>query len=51
MPRFIPPAIPVLKASPPRGENWLYELKLNGFRVQLHNADWSAAIYGRNSRD
>ena len=46
MSRFIPPAIPVLRSSPPKGENWLYELKLDGFRVQLHKADRSAAIYG-----
>src|SRR5262249_27234432 len=44
--RLIPPAIPVLRAPPPKGENWLYELKLDGFRVQLHKADKSAAIYG-----
>src|SRR5262249_34114938 len=43
--------IPVLRASPPKGENWLYELKLDGFRVQLHKADRSAGIYGENGGD
>jgi bifunctional non-homologous end joining protein LigD len=34
--RFIPPALPKLKASPPVGEGgWLYELKFDGYRVQL----------------
>ena len=35
--RFIPPALPKLKPSPPTGSNWSYEVKLDGFRIQLHN--------------
>ena len=30
------------------GEGWLYELKFDGYRVQLHKAGLSSAIYGRN---
>jgi bifunctional non-homologous end joining protein LigD len=48
---FIPPAQPRLKASPPTGENWQYEVKFDGFRVQLHKAGLSSAIYGRNGGD
>ena len=48
---FIPPALPRLKASPPSGEDWLYELKFDGYRVQLHKAGLSSVIYGRNGGD
>jgi bifunctional non-homologous end joining protein LigD len=48
---FIPPALPKLRASPPTGEGWLYELKFDGYRVQLHKAGLSSAIYGRNGGD
>ena len=48
---FIPPALPRLKASPPTGEGWLYELKFDGYRVQLHKAGLSSSIYGRNGGD
>ena len=49
--QFIPPALPKLKASPPKGEGWLYELKFDGYRVQLHKAGVSSLIYGRNGGD
>jgi ATP-dependent DNA ligase len=35
---FIGPALPKLRTSPPTGEGWLYELKFDGYRVQLHKA-------------
>ena len=49
--QFIPPALPKLKASPPTGEGWMYELKFDGYRVQLHKAGLSSALYGRNGGD
>jgi bifunctional non-homologous end joining protein LigD len=48
---FIPPAPPRLRASPPTDEGWLYELKFDGYRVQLHKAGLSSSIYGRNRGD
>jgi len=48
---FIPPALPKLRPSPPTGEGWLYELKFDGYRVQLHKAGVSSAIYDRNGGD
>jgi bifunctional non-homologous end joining protein LigD len=48
---FIAPAIPRLRASPPTGEGWLHEVKLDGFRVQLHKHSRSAIIYSRNGAD
>jgi bifunctional non-homologous end joining protein LigD len=48
---FIPPALPKLRASPPTGEGWLYELKFDGYRVQLHKAGFSSSFCGRNGGD
>jgi bifunctional non-homologous end joining protein LigD len=45
------PAIPRLRASPPTGEGWLHEVKLDGFRVQLHKHSRSVTIYSRNGAD
>ena len=33
---FIPPSVPKNAASPPLGEEWLHEVKFDGFRVQIH---------------
>jgi hypothetical protein len=42
---FIPPALPRLRASAPTGEGWLYELKFDGYRVQLHKDGFSSEVY------
>jgi ATP-dependent DNA ligase len=43
--RFIPPALATLRSSPPAGEHWQYELKFDGYRVQLHKTGGVATIY------
>jgi bifunctional non-homologous end joining protein LigD len=48
---FIPPALPKLRTSPPIGEQWQYEVKLDGFRAQLHKAGHFATIFGKNGGD
>jgi ATP-dependent DNA ligase len=48
---FIRPDLPKLRASPPTGDGWLYELKFDGYRTQLHKAGLSSAVYGRNGGD
>ena len=49
--RFFPPAWPTLLPSAPTGERWIYELKFDGYRVQMHKAGQTAAIFGRNGGD
>ena len=49
--QFILPALPRLRPSPPIGENWCYEVKLDGFRAQLHKAGRAATIFGKNGGD
>ena len=36
--RFIPPAVPVAKLALPRGDAWLHEPKLDGWRLQAHKS-------------
>ncbi|HEX9933092.1 MAG TPA: DNA ligase D [Allosphingosinicella sp.] len=35
MPTFVPPMLPTLVDAPPEGEEWLHELKYDGFRTQI----------------
>jgi bifunctional non-homologous end joining protein LigD len=49
--RFIPPAVPVLKASSPRGPEWLHEVKFDGWRLQIHKNEHAAKLYSRRGID
>jgi bifunctional non-homologous end joining protein LigD len=46
-----PPALPKLRTSPPTGDAWQFEVKFDGYRVQLHKAGLSSAMYGKNGGD
>ena len=35
-PGFIPPMLATPRSSPPVGENWLHEIKFDGYRLQAH---------------
>ena len=48
---FIEPCIPVLKAEPPVGPNWIHEVKFDGWRVQIHSTAGIIQIYSRNGND
>jgi len=37
-PAFIPPCEPTLRDRLPKGEGWLYEVKFDGYRMQVHKA-------------
>ena len=36
LPAFIPPQLASEAAAPPAGEQWVHELKLDGYRIQAH---------------
>jgi len=36
MPGFLPPELASSVDEPPEGEDWLHELKLDGYRIQIH---------------
>ena len=48
---FIPPAVPILKPRPPKGDGWLHEIKFDGYRVQLHMHRGQVTIYSKNGSD
>jgi bifunctional non-homologous end joining protein LigD len=48
---FIVPSAPVLKQRPPKGPNWIHEVKFDGWRAQLHKDGDEVTIFSRNGRD
>src|SRR5215471_15277572 len=49
--RYVPPAAPTLRSAPPRGEQWLHEVKFDGWRIQLHKQGRSAAAFTKNGHN
>jgi bifunctional non-homologous end joining protein LigD len=49
--RYLPPAAPTLRSAPPRGDQWLHEIKFDGWRIQLHKHGRSAAAFTKNGHD
>jgi bifunctional non-homologous end joining protein LigD len=58
-PGFIPPQLALTAAQPPETDAWLHELKLDGYRIQIHVRETksrgqrvrSAALLTRNGSD
>lgn len=48
---FIVPSSPVLKSSPPSGDEWIHEVKFDGWRLQLHKVGDTIALFGRRGSD
>jgi ATP dependent DNA ligase domain len=46
--RFIKPQLATLKAKAPKGDQWLHEIKYDGYRVQLHLNSGTKKVYTRN---
>jgi hypothetical protein len=44
--QFTPPALSTLRSSPPTGEQWQYEVKFDGFRIQIHKLGLAVALFG-----
>lgn len=51
MPGFIKPQLATLKATAPRGSQWLHEIKYDGYRVQIHLNKGKRKVYTRNGLD
>lgn len=47
----IVPSAPVLRSSPPTSNEWIHEVKFDGFRVQLHKDGDEIIIFSRNGHD
>src|SRR5690606_7224989 len=48
---FIAPQLATLVKAPPEGEEWLHEMKLDGYRMLCRVADGKARMLSRNGRD
>ncbi len=51
MPGFIKPQLATLKSKAPKGEQWLHEIKYDGYRVQVHVNAGRKKVYTRNGLD
>lgn len=51
IPGYIEPCDPTLRESPPRGSDWVYEIKADGYRAQLHLDDGDIKVYSRTGLD
>src|SRR5712671_6992300 len=51
MPGFIKPQLATLKAKAPSGDQWLHEIKFDGYRVQVHLDKGRKRVFTRNGLD
>ena len=51
MPGFIKPQLATLKSRAPKGDQWLHEIKYDGYRVQVHLNSGRKKVYTRNGLD
>jgi len=51
MPGFIEPQLATLKAKAPQGEQWIHEIKYDGYRVQVHLNSGRKKVFTRNGLD
>ena len=51
MPDFVQPQLATLVAEPPSGDEWLHELKFDGYRLLCHVAGKQIRFWTRNQKD
>lgn len=51
MPEFLPPQLATLVEKPPAGEEWLHELKFDGYRMLCFLSRGKAKFLSRNGKD
>jgi bifunctional non-homologous end joining protein LigD len=51
LPKFIPPEAATLTDKPFRNEDWLFEIKWDGYRIEAVVKDGKARIFTRNGND
>jgi bifunctional non-homologous end joining protein LigD len=50
-PGFIAPCDPTLRERAPDGPDWLHEIKIDGYRAQLHVHDGTVRVFSRSGYD
>lgn len=51
MPDFVPPQLATLEKEPPKGDQWLHELKFDGYRMVCHFSRGKSTFWSRNGKD
>jgi bifunctional non-homologous end joining protein LigD len=51
MPGFIKPQLATLRSKAPKGPHWLHEIKLDGYRVQVHLIKGKKKVFTRTGLD
>jgi len=51
MPGFIEPELASLRSAPPEGEDWLHEIKFDGYRIQAHVSNGEVTLFTRKGLD
>jgi bifunctional non-homologous end joining protein LigD len=51
MPRFIAPCLATLREKVPSGDQWLHEIKFDGYRLQLHKRENDIRFFTRRGYD
>ncbi len=51
MPEFIPPQLATLAPEAPEGDEWLHELKFDGYRLLCHLNKGAVRLWTRNRKD
>ena len=51
MPGFIKPQLATLKPRAPKGDQWIHEIKFDGYRVQLNTNSGKKRVFTRNGHD
>lgn len=50
-PDFIPPQLATLADHPPKGDNWVHEIKFDGYRLEAHIQDGEVRLITRAGND
>ncbi len=51
MPKFIAPQLATLVERPPKGPGWGHEIKIDGYRIQMHVENGKVTLYTRKGLD
>jgi bifunctional non-homologous end joining protein LigD len=51
MPDFVAPQLATLESAAPEGEQWLHELKFDGYRMLVHISPGEIRFWSRNAKD
>ncbi len=51
MPRFVKPQLATPAAAPPAGDDWLFEIKHDGYRCQIRLSEGDATVSTRGAHD